>query len=149
MSLDIYLSLSLECIQNTSGREPPCAPASSIVQYSSHLTTEILTLMPVFAVKSSIICFRPGSWLLSQILTDSSTSPEDALSLLPSSAASPLSVLSLPLSSLAVSPLPPHAASENTIVPASANANTFLNFICCSSFKRIFRQINIFSRISD
>ena len=102
----MYLSLSLECIQNTSGREPPCAPASSIVQYSSHLTTEISVLIPVFSVKSARISLIPGSWLVSQMDTESVTS----------------------------SPFAYTGTAVITMAPANNNAATLLKFITSSSF---------------
>ena len=137
ISFDIYLWLSFECIQNTSGKEPPCAPASSMVQYSFQLVTEILVLIPVLAVKSAIISLSPGSWLLSQIETLRVTSElvlfaELFVLVEPVCAALPdLAELLV----LVVLPEPPQAVREKVIAPAKSNDRTFFIFMGHSSFK--------------
>ena len=85
-------------------------------------------MMPVFSVKSFMICVSPGSWLESQMVTDSVTSELSELSVesVDSASDDELSdeLLELP---------PPHAAMDSAIVPASKSAIAFLNFIYFSS----------------
>lgn len=69
MSPAMYFSASLMCIQNTSGRLPPEAPASSSVQYSTQLMTSTFTFTPEVSDHSSAICCSPARWLLSQMFT--------------------------------------------------------------------------------